>query len=445
MVNKSIFLVTLLVAICAVGDGDLAYAKAFVLAFYLFVLRTLLLLKKPGLIILFYIGFGIFMLGKVFLEVVFDFGSMGKVNYFISLELSPETEYLVLFNISLAILGTYFSTFIKIPWKPRVRLLNLGFEANRFVLALGFIVVGKYFLDRAGFVSNVSYDAMYTESFAGKGIVAFVFEQILWLILFSIIASSRNSKKKTRFYILLALFLLILEIASGRRGTVAANILVLIFYLSYLGFIKMTYIKTLIGILIAIFGLNLIKMIRSNDLKLQEDSGGGLLLFFDQQGSSVFTICYPIEYSDEKSVKNYGIKNLFSDPLIYMDKLKRRLKNQGNPSLEEQLKQFGYSGHVITDLASVDLLQEGKSTGTSCLAELWMVGGEFAVFIGFLILGFILRAINFSSPESTFLALMIGPDLIYLPRASFGSVLMNNFLFFFIVVIWYFLKRRKDV
>ena len=61
-----------------------------------------LMSKRKAKVLLIFLGFfGVYVMGKVILEIVFDFNSLGQVNFFISHSFTEATQRRILLNLNL--------------------------------------------------------------------------------------------------------------------------------------------------------------------------------------------------------------------------------------------------------------------------------------------------------------------------------------------------------
>ena len=102
-------------------------------------------------------------------------------------------------------------------------------------------------------------------------------------------------------------------------------------------------------------------------------------------------------------------------------------------------------GHRLTYFLSPDAYLGGEGVGSSFLGEFWDLG-----LIGFLLMsfftGYIIRYFEKSVRDSRivmFLAFILVPNIVYMPRASFFPSLFNilTFLFFY----YFITSSQKDL
>lgn len=291
-----------------------------------------------------------------------------------------------------------------------------------------FSLVG-YMLMRLGFVVSNGYGSYQSGNFGTKPFVIFIFEQIFWIIVFQKLESNTRANRRRRLlYIIIPV--LLLDMFTGKRGTAASQLLVMVLILRQTGYLNLSLRRLLpIGIMF-LFLLDYIGEIRHSaerEIRSYELASAGLI-FLDEQASSLNTLGYAIEHRDSKEISSFGVMGFFADIFMMIDKLSEKAGIHEQLTLDEKADKFSYSGYILTRAADGSLLREGKSTGTSFITELWLLGGEYMVFFGSLVLCLFMRSFDVSKTDGLAVNLIFIPDIVYLARMSFGSILVLNFL-----------------
>ncbi|MAJ37337.1 MAG: hypothetical protein CMC19_05325 [Flavobacteriaceae bacterium] len=405
------------------------YAKAILVILFIFVLaKEINKQKRDHTLLLFLILCGIYIFGKVVLEIVFDYGSLRKINFFVDYTLSDQTEYRVLTSLYIFLTAVIFSGHLpnlRFSWRlPTIKIIKNG---NTVMLIITGLIFAYYISTRLLFVLNFGYNEYQNGGFGTKPILIFVCEQIFWLLIFQKLQKS-NSHTKRRILLYLIISILTLDMLTGKRGTAAIQLVIVIYIMNNLGLIKISLLKSLILAIGFIFILDFIGEVRHSAQRGFEsysfkDAG---LVFFDEQASSLNTLAYAVEYSETSAISSYNLRSFFADIFILWEKIYVKLGLSKATTLEEKAKKFGYSGYILTNEADPYLLSQGKSIGTSFITELWLLGREFLVFFGSIILCVFLRSVDIKRYDMLAVNLILVPDLVYLARMSFGSVIVLN-------------------
>jgi len=445
-----------LISIFFKGSEFVLYLFKF--QFIIYFIFTGFSLKKLNLrshepISLFLFLFFLFLGSKIFLELFFNYGSLGEINFFISYNLSIDTQIRVVINLLISLIGIHMGVLFA--------LKKLSFNEDQFSIMsettnkqyyfigiilsiITFPIVLKYYYDISIYVKNMGYLSYHSGESAPKGVIVFFAEQLFWLGTAFFLASTPSKRKNIFFIVIVIMPLLYFMILTGKRGIVMTTIAVLFWYWFEVYKVKLNLLLLFSLIVTSIIGLVYIQFMRSGSDFEFESIISLFLMFFDSQASSLNTLSYSIEFINKRELSTYGFSNFFADIFTLFDKFYRRIFGMPELSLVEKMKKFGYSGYIITNNVSKDLLYEGSSTGTSYVAELFLLGREFSQFIGSVLLGYFLIYLNKLKAQRKYLLLILVvlPELIYLPRMSFGSVLVYNFFSLLVLGTYFRLPKR---
>ncbi|MDC3397300.1 O-antigen polysaccharide polymerase Wzy family protein [Flavobacteriales bacterium] len=404
-----------------------------------------LLSKRKAKVLLIFLGFfGVYVMGKVILEIVFDFNSLGQVNFFISHSFTEATQRRILLNLNLFLVAAFISRAFPLAKTPlRMPRVRIGNKAHVVIVGSLLLVVGVYMFQRAGFVLTSGYNAFHQGGFGAKPFVIFVAEQLLWLMLFYRMERLNSVVKKRRILFFIIIPLLLLDLMTGKRGTGAIQLMTFLILFNELGYVHMSRKTSIFLIAVGMIGLDFVGDLRHSANRgshgLQVSNAG--LNFLNEQASTLNTLGYAIEYADRDEIREFSFRNFGADLFIWWDKILIKLGLSEPTSLKEKMSKFGYSGYIVTDAADGGLLDEGKSLGSSFITELWLLGGEMLVFFGSLLLVLCFRSISLESTDLLVEKLIFVPDLLYLARMSFGSVIVLNL--FAVLLLGSSLLRRK--
>ena len=134
------------------------------------------------------------------------------------------------------------------------------------------------------------------------------------------------------------------------------------------------------------------------------------MMFFSQQGVSLLVFAYMIFY--KSTFVNTGLPYI-----LYPLSLTSTFEGQSM----EFVEQTNSLGHRLTYFLAPDAYLGGEGVGSSFLGEFWDLG-----LIGFLLMsflaGYIIRYFEKSVRNTRvimFLAFILVPNIVYMPRASF--------------------------
>lgn len=248
--------------------------------------------------------------------------------------------------------------------------------------------------------------------------------------LFYIFLTLKPSKKK--FFIISSIFfaLRIADVLKGGRSKLFLPIIFLLWY--YYSFYseqqKQKIGKLLLISIVCIILSQVLLEFRRGDVDTGYDSDL-FMMFFSQQGVSLLVFAYMIFY--KSTFVNTGLPYI-----LYPLSLTSTFEGQSM----EFVEQTNSLGHRLTYFLAPDAYLGGEGVGSSFLGEFWDLG-----LIGFLLMsflaGYIIRYFEKSVRNTRvimFLAFILVPNIVYMPRASFFPSLINIliFLFFYSLILY---------
>lgn len=269
-----------------------------------------------------------------------------------------------------------------------------------------------------GTIANLKYPIWTTGA-----ISIFEFSYCLFL-------ASKPSKKK--FFIISSIFfaLRIADVLKGGRSKLFLPIIFLLWY--YYSFYseqqKQKIGKLLLISIVCIILSQVLLEFRRGDVDTGYDSDL-FMMFFSQQGVSLLVFAYMIFY--KSTFVNTGLPYI-----LYPLSLTSTFEGQSM----EFVEQTNSLGHRLTYFLAPDAYLGGEGVGSSFLGEFWDLG-----LIGFLLMsflaGYIIRYFEKSVRNTRvimFLAFILVPNIVYMPRASFFPSLINIliFLFFYSLILY---------
>lgn len=271
---------------------------------------------------------------------------------------------------------------------------------TKYLIELKFILSKGYLAVYDGTLNNLTYPLWTT----GAGTLM---ESAYCLFL-----ASKPTKKK--FFMISTIFFMlkIVDVMKGGRAKLFLPVIFLSWY--YYSFFKNTtsvsFKKVLLfglgGILIAQI---LVQFRMGNDVVI-DNMGNLLTFFFAQQGVSLLVLGYIIYY--EPFFVNQGAPYILY-PLVFWDSFHGQTVDYAQSTIS--------LGHKLTYFLSSEAYLNGEGVGSSHIAEFWDLGWIGAMLMC-LMLGYGIRYFEKIVRESRvvmYLAFIIVPTIVYMPRASF--------------------------
>jgi len=285
----------------------------------------------------------------------------------------------------------------------------------------------------------------YQKGFFVKSYLNFIAENIIWTFIFVYFASFPKKRAFIYMFVLIVLPLLVLEIMTGIRGGVMTKlIIIIILYLFYYR-IEISLWKIILSLVAGVFSMVFIQFYRDGN------SGFADLLnfhtikgFLFSQGYTINTLFYAIEY---KSIlyEDFNITNMFSSLYELIHKGYIRLVGLPELSLVEKADKFGYSGFIITKEANINSIIGGHTMGSSYITELYLWGKLKAQVVFGALLGYsFIKYFNkyIFTNVGAFVFLLIGPNLLYIPRYALFAFISNNIVELIIFLIFIQIVKR---
>lgn len=402
--------------------------------------------------ILFLYMFFLFLISKIALDIFFLHGSFGQINYFADISISYQGQARALQNIFLAILGFHIGVIIfdytntqNLSFDQRLNFQQQYYRFGLIFMIIFFPITLKYYFETALFVKSSGYLAYHSGEHNTKSIIVFIAEQCFWFGYAFVMASIPKKSTFIRVTLIFVVSLLLVMLFVGKRGYVMTTLVMVVWYMHLIYKFRVPQVVFFVAVAIAILFLSWLGSYRHGS-SLEITSLIGLMFhFLDGQASSVNTLLYSIEYIEKPKFAEFSLKNLFADFFTLFDKLYRKLFELRELTILERMDKFGYSGYIISNSLPVDILSSGASTGTSYLAEAFLLGREWMQFLLGIVIGFCVSMLNVAvkSRQKFLLACIIFAEVIYLPRMSFASIFIVNFLAIIIYLSYMFLTKLQ--
>lgn len=396
--------------------------------------------KEAGffnLYVIFLLTLGLFLYSRIFLDILglFEWYWATKwSDFYFPLEIRYKILsfliYTLLFTHLGALLGKRFLAYKKIEfshspfldkWSTILFLVAVPGTFTKYLIELKLILSRGYLAVYDGTLNNIAYP-LWT---AGAGTLM---ESAYCLFL-----ASRPTKKK--FFIISIIFFMLkmVDVLKGGRSRLFLPVIFLAWY--YYSFLKnnssVSLRKALLFGLGGIFIAQVLVQFRMGDNIIIDSLGDLVTLFFAQQGVSLLVLGYMVYYNP--IFVNQGAPYILY-PLVFWDSFHGQTIDyvQNTISL----------GHKLTYFLSPEAYLSGEGVGSSYIGEFWDLGWIGAIFMSFL-LGYGIRyfeKIVRKSRTVMYLAFILVPTIIYMPRASFfpslKQVLISLIFYFIATTVW---------
>lgn len=402
--------------------------------------------------ILFLYMFFLFLIAKIALDIFFLHGSFGQINYFADISISYQGQARALQNLFLAILGFHIGVVIfdyintqNLSFNQRLNFQQQYYRFGLIFMVIFFPITVKYYYDTALFVFSSGYLAYHSGEHETKSIIVFIAEQFFWVGYAFVMASIPKKSTFISVTLIFVVSLLLVMLFVGKRGYVMTTLVMVVWYMHLIYNFRVPKVVFFAAVGITIFLLSWIGSYRHGSVLEVTSLIGLIFQFLDGQGSSVNTLLYSVEYIEMPKFAEFSLKNLFADFFTLVDKLYRKLFGLDELTILERMEKFGYSGYIISNALPGDLLNSGASTGTSYLAEAFLLGREWMQFLLGIVVGFCVSMLNVTvnSRQNFLLVCIIFAEVIYLPRMSFSSIVIVNFLAIIIFLLYILIKKLQ--
>ena len=396
--------------------------------------------KESGFLnvyVIFLSTLGLFLYSRIFLDILglFEWYWATKWSDFyfplvIRYRILSFLIYTLLFTHLGALLGKRYLVYKQIEfsyspfldkWSTILFLLAVPGTFTKYLIELKLILSRGYLAVYDGTLNNIVYP-LWT---VGAGTLM---ESAYCLFL-----ASRPTKKK--FFIISIVFFMLkmVDVLKGGRSRLFLPVIFLAWY--YYSFLKNNSSISLKKILLFGFGgifiAQVLVQFRMGDDIIIDNMGDLIILFFAQQGVSLLVLGCMVYY--EPLFVNQGAPYILY-PLIFWDSFHGQTVDyvQNTISL----------GHKLTYFLSPEAYLNGEGVGSSYIGEFWDLGWIGAIILSF-VLGYGIRyfeKIVRKSRVIMYLAFILVPTIVYMPRASFfpslKQILISLIFYYVITTIW---------
>lgn len=405
-----------------------------ILLFFVNVTVTLKLQKLPVYhpYVMFLGVFGLFFMSRICLDIL-NLDNIAQTHQFSSYLFDKEVSLMMLVNVYCSLYAVQIGAlvaqkstrkFTAFPTQVSWKRVGLMF----FYLGLPFLfyqnlMLGLEVLEK-GYSAKLAGEIVYRNTF-GVSIMSHL-SYCGFLVYLASFA-------KNRWYFLhLVLFVAVysLKILDGARYQVMTVLLVLLAY-TYLVYLKKFKSSYIIIPILCLFAASLIIGVTRN----KEHFGSlkySIVNFVQEQGFALQIVGYAVEKEPDI---DYSFKDMLALPRFRIDHVKARVTGDNMPDNKvEMLHRYGLLAHKLTYEVNPKALAGGWDMSSNYIAELYLLGGILALFVGNFLLGvFLVLGVDFllRCRFGVLALLLLLPCIAFVPRYIFDFVTAHVTLLFF--------------
>lgn len=313
----------------------------------------------------------------------------------------------------------------------------LAFVISIFSLAL----LSPYYIQKISLVLDTGYESSFSENISSKSIFYAILEQIFHATALIAIFTKKEGSL-LRFSLTLGIYCL-LELLTGKRGIAMSIILVYGFLLNIYNIDNITkklYVSIPI-ILALIMMLNFIGNFRHGNEMLFTEIPTIILTFFKGQGTSFYVL--PL-YFENASHYSGDLTLFFSELIEPFWKLYNKIIGK-EITIQRIIDDLHYSGYVISNSVNYELVDLGRSWGTTALVDAYITFGFFGLIIYKIALEYFLSYKKPLSKTKILLIMLVLPFVIYSVRSGFFSFFKYRWLSILVIIIWFKLFKNEKL
>ncbi|KAB0665285.1 O-antigen polysaccharide polymerase Wzy [Oryzomonas japonica] len=441
-----IFLLTP-VLLAQIGINSITYSKVVTLIEFFFIFYSAYKIYKnlfhPN--VLFLLSFFVFLLGRILLSF-FIGESFAKTEFFTNYIFSDEIQFNMLYSLQIALLGFYLGVFRIMNNRHKIVPIIAKQKPDK---AFKYLILFIFWVSSAAkmFVILVFIMQVYTQGYLSLyisppqlPIVVSLLSSMYFLAsaaLFTFLDNSDEIGKYKKIF----LFILILSLFTGSRGTFVIDLLTYIYFNTRKTVNKVNIVKTVFFAAICMVLLQIVSSTRVGNTGL--NFGNLLSYFFWDQGGSIDIQGYTMEYLWYLPKSFLLILKPILDPYLTLLGLNTVLDFENTSTVMTT-----YSlGHMLSFLVDQGKFEMGYGLGSCYISELYTVGGFTLVFAGSYFyssfFSFLARK-SMNNNITGFLLFMMMPFYIYAPRWNYLGFASNlNYLvkYSFLFIIVYFIIK----
>lgn len=389
---------------------------------------------------LFLINFLIFIISPIIIDVL-SLQDIQEFSVFLNKYFSSK--------IMLKTILIYSSLLVLLIDNPKKNVFNVNWKLLEghstylaFVLSIFFLVLLiPYYIQKISLVFGSGYESIFTDNISSKSIYYAIVEQFFHATAVIAIFTKRKGSF-LRFSLTLGIFCL-LELLTGKRGIALSILLVYGLLLNIYNLDKITkkFYITIPVILVLIATMNFVGNFRHGNEIVSSDISTTVFSFFKSQGTSFYVLPLYFEYATQYS----------GDLILFFSELfepfwKFYNKIIGNEiTIQRIIDELHYTGYVISSSANYELVDLGRSWGTSALVDAYITFGFFGIIIYKIAVEYFLFQRKTFSKAKVLIFILILPFIIYSVRSGFFSFFKYRWLSILMILIWVKLFKNEKL
>lgn len=391
--------------------------------------------------------FGLFFLTRIVLDV-FGYEYFGQTTQFCSYTFDEKIQIVILKNIIISLLALQIGVLLgpkyvrNVALSSNIYLSKIGlvlFYIGLPFLVYQFIMVGMEVVE-IGYSARLNGGVAYRNSFVTSIMSRASFCGFLLYL--------SNVPKTKYIWRHLTVFVLCmsLQLLEGARYYTFSLYLVLFIYIFYTNRIRFKFWMPIVLIFTLIMLGATVGCLRSSRQTINSDE---FYEFFYEQGIGLQILGHSVEYANEI---NYGAAEFFAHQRIKCDCIMSRFDQRTLPTSKlEKLEKYGNLEFQLTNSINPNALRGGWDMATSYVAEAYILGREYSVFIFSLLVGFVCQICGqkrYWQGTTLIALLLILPYWIFIPRDhifDFISDNVTNILVLFSIFSMVILEKRFEI
>jgi len=448
-VGVFVVLPALLFQLLSMPEALLVAMKFSVLVLFGFNLFTTLFVQKMPLFhpyVMFLGMIGLFMLSRIAFDVFWgdDFAQTTQFAHYV---FAQDIQLRLLMNVYLALLGLQIGAIISTSVDPiRQQEIQEDVDWKRvglFLFYLGvpfliyqYLMVGLEVLEK-GYGARLRGEVVY------RNTLLTTFMARTALVGFFVYLS--GSPKGKWFYVHLIIFFLIfyLQLLEGARYYVMCASLVIVSLLFVIRQVKVRLLHSVLLISFLFVVSAFVGIYRSNDKTIERNWGRE---FVNQQGFALQIVGHAIEHKDDI---DYRFIDMFAHTRYRIDQMRDRITHEGLViNKEKTMEDYNTLAFQLTYYVNNKALKGGWDMASSYWAEFFLLGREWLMFLGNILVGFLTVFVSNKGIRSKYGLLFLFfflPSWLFIPRDNIFDFItdnMSNALFVGVILMFIFFIKR---
>ncbi len=429
----------------------IAYLKYAVIA--VFLLNVFYAVRLQGLPLyhpyLIFLGMiGLFILSRIFVDVIGG-DSFAQTTQFSHYVFDKSVQIRLLVNVIIALLGLQLGAILVsffAPWEFKhpdedIDWKKIGliiFYIGLPFLAYQYLMAGLEVLEK-GYAAKLNGDLEYKNSF-----IVTVMSRLAFGGFFFYLAGIPKSKY---FYLHITIFLMVfyIQLLGGSRNHPMCFSLILfsVIFVVRQYTIKWYHISLFISLLFVVSAF--VGVYRSPEKQIPKEWAQE---FVNQQGFAMQILGHSIEHKEDI---DYRFRDMFAHTRHRKDLMKSRFTHE--PVVVDKvsrMEKYNTLSYQLTYHVNKKALKGGWDMASSYLAEFFLLGREWLMFLGNILVGFVtvlLFNVAVRKKLGIVLLLYIFPSWIFISRDNIFDFItdnISNILFMFLILLFVNMYKRVE-